>query len=109
MAFCAIKSVSSPIIVRTFLTVLYSPHSKDIYYISFPKDNLASKTVVYILWLTETVQTVSNMIDTFDMFSYNFGNASELNVVPSLMVYDSYSLWIWCVVMHVHLCFELLK
>ncbi|KAK0234623.1 hypothetical protein EDD85DRAFT_844740 [Armillaria nabsnona] len=50
-----------------------------IYYISFPKDNLWSKTVVYLLWLTETVETVSNMIDTFDMFCYNFGNVSELN------------------------------
>ncbi|PBK60776.1 hypothetical protein ARMSODRAFT_965672 [Armillaria solidipes] len=52
-----------------------------IYYISFPKDNLASKTVVYVLWLTETVQTVSTMIDTFDTFCYNFGNVSELNDV----------------------------
>ncbi|PBK98464.1 hypothetical protein ARMGADRAFT_872666, partial [Armillaria gallica] len=52
-----------------------------IYYISFPKDNLGYKTVVYLLWLTETVETVSNMIDTFDMFCYNFGNVSELNDV----------------------------
>ncbi|PBK63158.1 hypothetical protein ARMSODRAFT_963378 [Armillaria solidipes] len=50
-----------------------------IYYISFPKDNLASKMVVYVLWLTETVETVTNMIDTFDTFCYNFGNISELN------------------------------
>ncbi|PBK98531.1 hypothetical protein ARMGADRAFT_921158 [Armillaria gallica] len=54
---------------------------KDIYYISFPKDNLGSKTVVYVLWVTETVETVCNMIDTFDMFCYNFGNVSELNDV----------------------------
>ncbi|PBK82103.1 hypothetical protein ARMGADRAFT_896381, partial [Armillaria gallica] len=52
-----------------------------IYYISFPKDNLASKTVVYLLWLTETVQTVSNMIDTFDMFCTNFANVSGLDDV----------------------------
>ncbi|SJL06795.1 uncharacterized protein ARMOST_10137 [Armillaria ostoyae] len=50
-----------------------------IYYISFPKDNLPSKTVVYLLWLTETVQTVGNMIDTFDMFCYDFGNVSALD------------------------------
>ncbi|KAK0234870.1 hypothetical protein EDD85DRAFT_96004 [Armillaria nabsnona] len=52
-----------------------------IYYLSFPKDNLAYKTVVYLLWLTETVQTVSNTIDTFDMFCTNFGNVSGLDDV----------------------------
>ncbi|SJL06789.1 uncharacterized protein ARMOST_10131 [Armillaria ostoyae] len=52
---------------------------KDIYYISFPKDNLPYKTVVYVLWLTETVGTGSNMIDTFDTFCYNFGNVSALD------------------------------
>ncbi|PBK61030.1 hypothetical protein ARMSODRAFT_897309 [Armillaria solidipes] len=52
---------------------------KDIYYISFPNDHLATKTVVYVLWLAETVQTVSNMIDTFDTFCYDFGNVSELD------------------------------
>ncbi|SJL06897.1 uncharacterized protein ARMOST_10239 [Armillaria ostoyae] len=50
-----------------------------IYYISFPNDHLATKTVVYVLWLAETVQTVSNMIDTFDTFCYDFGNVSELD------------------------------
>ncbi|PBK82106.1 hypothetical protein ARMGADRAFT_884605, partial [Armillaria gallica] len=54
---------------------------KDIYYISFPRDDLASKTVVYLLWLAETVETVSNMIDTFDTFCYNFGNVSDLSDV----------------------------
>ncbi|PBK82091.1 hypothetical protein ARMGADRAFT_1171097 [Armillaria gallica] len=52
-----------------------------IYYISFPNDHLATKAVVYVLWLAETVQTVSNMIDTFDTFCYNFGNVSELDNV----------------------------
>ncbi|KAK0234856.1 hypothetical protein EDD85DRAFT_938990 [Armillaria nabsnona] len=54
-------------------------HQVYIYYISFPKDNLASKTVVYLLWLTETVQIVSNTIDTFDTFCTNFGNVSKLD------------------------------
>ncbi|PBK89250.1 hypothetical protein ARMGADRAFT_1033332 [Armillaria gallica] len=52
-----------------------------IYYISFPKDNLASKTVVYLLWLTETVQTATNIYYTFDTFCYDFGNLSGLDDV----------------------------
>ncbi|PBK88758.1 hypothetical protein ARMGADRAFT_936937, partial [Armillaria gallica] len=52
-----------------------------IYYISFPKDNLTSKTVVYLLWLTETVQTATNIYYTFDTFCHNFGNLSGLDDV----------------------------
>ncbi|KAK0216501.1 hypothetical protein EDD85DRAFT_869975 [Armillaria nabsnona] len=52
-----------------------------IYYISFPKDNLTSKTVVYLLWLTETVQTATNIYYTFDTFCYDFGNLSGLDDV----------------------------
>ncbi|PBK92399.1 hypothetical protein ARMGADRAFT_1103488 [Armillaria gallica] len=52
-----------------------------IYYISFPKDNLASKTVVYLLWLAETVQTATNIHYTFDTFCYDFGNLSGLDDV----------------------------
>ncbi|KAK0234823.1 hypothetical protein EDD85DRAFT_845475 [Armillaria nabsnona] len=52
-----------------------------IYYISFPEDNLTSKTVVYVLWLTETVQTATNIYYTFDTFCYNFGNLSGLDDV----------------------------
>ncbi|PBK61043.1 hypothetical protein ARMSODRAFT_965470 [Armillaria solidipes] len=76
--------VTGPLLIRCFLgLILYGILCNQvyIYYISFPKDNLASKTVVYVLWLTETVQTVSTMIDTFDTFCYNFGNVSELNDV----------------------------
>ena len=54
---------------------------KDIYYISFPKDNLASKTVVYLLWLIETAQTVTNIYYTFHTFCYNFGNLAGLDDV----------------------------
>ncbi|KAK0186998.1 hypothetical protein F5146DRAFT_1063213 [Armillaria mellea] len=52
-----------------------------IYYISFPKDNLASKTVVYLLWLIETAQTVTNIYYTFHTFCYNFGNLAGLDDV----------------------------
>ncbi|PBK82145.1 hypothetical protein ARMGADRAFT_1019899 [Armillaria gallica] len=52
-----------------------------IYYISFPKDNLMSKTVVYLLWLTETVQTATTIYYTFDTFCYDFGILSGLDEV----------------------------
>ncbi|KAK0234862.1 hypothetical protein EDD85DRAFT_938993 [Armillaria nabsnona] len=44
-------------------------------------DNLTSKTVVYVLWLTETVETVINIYDTFDIFCYDFGDLSGLDDV----------------------------
>ncbi|KAK0460152.1 uncharacterized protein EV420DRAFT_1268348 [Desarmillaria tabescens] len=59
-----------------FLTVLL-----DIYYISFLKDHLVTKSIVYVLWLVETVQTVINISDMFDIFCYDFGNLSELDNV----------------------------
>ncbi|PBK82084.1 hypothetical protein ARMGADRAFT_947084 [Armillaria gallica] len=52
-----------------------------IYYISFPKDTLTSKTVVYLLWVTETVQTATNIHYAFDTFCYDFGNLSGLDDV----------------------------
>ncbi|KAK0229723.1 hypothetical protein EDD85DRAFT_972123 [Armillaria nabsnona] len=52
-----------------------------IYYISFPNDNLTSRTVVYLLWLTETVQTVTNIYYTFHTFCDDFGNLSRLDDV----------------------------
>ncbi|KAK0234868.1 hypothetical protein EDD85DRAFT_95990 [Armillaria nabsnona] len=75
---------TGPLLIRCFLgLVLYGILCNQvyIYYLSFPKDDLASKTVVYVLWLTETVETVSNMIGTFDTFCYNFGNISTLSDV----------------------------
>ncbi|KAK0433684.1 hypothetical protein EV421DRAFT_2023332 [Armillaria borealis] len=76
--------LTGPLLIGCFLgLILYGILCNQvyIYYISFPKDNLASKTVVYVLWLTETVQTVIDIYDTFDTFCYNFGNVSELNDV----------------------------
>ncbi|SJL06877.1 uncharacterized protein ARMOST_10219 [Armillaria ostoyae] len=71
---------------------------KDIYYISFPKDDLASKTVVYVLWLTETVQTVIDIYDTFDTFCYNFGNVSGLNDAhPSWFMIPILSGFVGCI------------
>ncbi|SJL06818.1 uncharacterized protein ARMOST_10160 [Armillaria ostoyae] len=81
--------VTGPLLIGCFLgLILYGILCNQvyIYYISFPKDNLASKTVVYVLWLTETVQTVIDIYDTFDMFCYNFGNVSGL--------YDARLSWI---------------
>ncbi|KAK0433710.1 hypothetical protein EV421DRAFT_1741394 [Armillaria borealis] len=61
--------------------LIWHPVRSNIYYISFPKDNLTSKTVVYLLWLTETVQSVTNIYYTFDTFCYDFGNLSGLDDV----------------------------
>ncbi|KAK0477634.1 hypothetical protein IW261DRAFT_271095 [Armillaria novae-zelandiae] len=76
--------ITGPLLISCFLgLVLYGILCNQvyIYYISFPNDHLATKTVIYVLWLVETVQTVSNIIDTFDTFCYNFGNLSELDDV----------------------------
>ncbi|KAK0186993.1 hypothetical protein F5146DRAFT_985078 [Armillaria mellea] len=76
--------ITGPLLISCFLgLILYGILCDQvyIYYISFPNDHLATKTVVYVLWLAETVQTVSNIIDTFDTFCYNFGNVSELDNV----------------------------
>ncbi|KAK0234580.1 hypothetical protein EDD85DRAFT_87570 [Armillaria nabsnona] len=76
--------LTGPPLIRSFLgLILYGILCDQvyIYYISFPKDNLGYKTVVYLLWLAETVETVCNMISIFDAFCYNFGNVSELNDV----------------------------
>ncbi|SJL06894.1 uncharacterized protein ARMOST_10236 [Armillaria ostoyae] len=44
-------------------------------------DHLTSKTVVYVLWLTETVQSATNIYYTFGTFCYDFGNLSGLDDV----------------------------
>ncbi|KAK0234839.1 hypothetical protein EDD85DRAFT_95216 [Armillaria nabsnona] len=76
--------LTGPLLIGCFLSLILYGILCDqvyIYYISFPKDNLASKTVVYLLWLTETVQTVISIHDTFDTFCYDFGNLPGLNNV----------------------------
>ncbi|KAK0432594.1 hypothetical protein EV421DRAFT_1497785 [Armillaria borealis] len=76
--------VTGPLLISRFLgLILYGILCDQvyIYYISFPKDNLPYKTVVYLLWLTETVQTVIDIYDTFDTFCYDFGNLSGLDNV----------------------------
>ncbi|KAK0234846.1 hypothetical protein EDD85DRAFT_95324 [Armillaria nabsnona] len=73
---------TGPLLIGCFLgLILYGILCDQvyIYYISFPKDNLAHKAVVYLLWLTETVQTTTNIYYTFDTFCYNFGNLSGLD------------------------------
>ncbi|KAK0489801.1 hypothetical protein EDD18DRAFT_569922 [Armillaria luteobubalina] len=54
-----------------------------IYYISFPKDSLVSKTVVYLLWVSESVQTAIRIYDTFNTFCYQFGNIVVLDEVDT--------------------------
>ncbi|KAK0444993.1 uncharacterized protein EV420DRAFT_1768101 [Desarmillaria tabescens] len=76
--------IAGPLLIGCFLNcTLYGVLCNQvyIYYISFPKDRLVSKIVVYVLWLTETVQTIINIADTFKVFCYDFGNLSELDDV----------------------------
>ncbi|PBK60808.1 hypothetical protein ARMSODRAFT_965695 [Armillaria solidipes] len=93
--------VTGPLLIGCFLSlILYGILCNQvyIYYISFPKDNLASKTVVYVLWLTETVQTVIDINDTFDTFCYNFGNVSGLNDAhPSWFMIPILSGFVGCI------------
>ncbi|KAK0187001.1 hypothetical protein F5146DRAFT_1063222 [Armillaria mellea] len=79
-----LRETTGPLLAGCFLSlVLYGLlfNQVYVYYISFPNDNLAPKTIVYILWLTVTVQTFSNIIDTFKTFCYEFGNIYELDDV----------------------------
>ncbi|PBK61034.1 hypothetical protein ARMSODRAFT_965443 [Armillaria solidipes] len=76
--------LTGPLLIGCFLSLILYGILCDqvyIYYISFPKDNLTSKTVVYLLWLTETVQSATNIYYTFDTFCYDFGNVSGLDDV----------------------------
>ncbi|PBK61024.1 hypothetical protein ARMSODRAFT_678319 [Armillaria solidipes] len=76
--------LTGPVLIGCFLSLILYGILCDqvyIYYISFPKDNLTSRTVVYVLWLTETVQTATNIYYTFNTFCYDFGNLSGLDDV----------------------------
>ncbi|KAK0477639.1 hypothetical protein IW261DRAFT_271308 [Armillaria novae-zelandiae] len=81
-----VYKLTGPLLVGCFLgLVLYGILCDQvcIYYISFPKDNLVSKTVVYLLWVTATVQTAMNIYHTFDTFCYDFGNLGRLDEVDT--------------------------
>ncbi|KAK0201067.1 hypothetical protein DFS33DRAFT_1446648 [Desarmillaria ectypa] len=55
-----------------------------IYYVSFPKDPILSKFLIYLLLALETLQTVLFTIDLFDIFAANFGQTDVLNNVHTL-------------------------
>ncbi|KAK0218929.1 hypothetical protein IW262DRAFT_1462521 [Armillaria fumosa] len=77
---------TGPLLIGCFLSlVLYGILCDQIYiyYISFPKDNLASKTIVYLLWVTETAQTAATIYYTFNTFCYEFGNLGGLDDVAT--------------------------
>ncbi|KAK0502482.1 hypothetical protein EDD18DRAFT_1347096 [Armillaria luteobubalina] len=78
--------LTGPLLIGCFLSlVLYGILCDQvyIYYISFPRDNLASKTIVYLLWVTETAQTAVTIYYTFDTFCYEFGNLGGLDDVST--------------------------
>jgi hypothetical protein len=49
-----------------------------IYYMSFPKDRTSIKTLVFGLYLLETVQTILVTHDLFHAYAIGFGNLSQL-------------------------------
>ncbi|KAK0477641.1 hypothetical protein IW261DRAFT_1608969 [Armillaria novae-zelandiae] len=78
--------LTGPLLIGCFLSlVLYGILCDQvyIYYISFPKDNLTPKMIVYLLWVTETAQTAATIYYTFDTFCYKFGNLGGLDDVAA--------------------------
>ncbi|KAK0216504.1 hypothetical protein EDD85DRAFT_870002 [Armillaria nabsnona] len=79
-----VYKITGPLLVGCFLNLtLYGVLCNQvyIYYLSFPKDRLVSKCIVYVLWATETVQTLISISDIFDIFCYDFGNLAKLDDV----------------------------
>ncbi len=70
-------------IPATALHLTYSS-AVDIYYVSFPKDPILSKFLIYLLLALETLQTVLFTVDLFDIFATNFGQVDVLHNVHSL-------------------------
>jgi len=59
-----------------------------IYHVSFPKDNLKIKCLVYFVLAFETAQIVINGIDTWDLFANRFGDIGIL-ATPGLGAIDT--------------------
>ncbi|KAK0502467.1 hypothetical protein EDD18DRAFT_692431 [Armillaria luteobubalina] len=81
-----VYELTGPRLIGCFLSlVLYGILCDQvyIYYISFPKDNQASKMVVYLLWVSESVQTAMIIYYTFNTFCYEFGNLAGLDEVDT--------------------------
>ncbi|KAK0218931.1 hypothetical protein IW262DRAFT_1462523 [Armillaria fumosa] len=77
---------TGPLLIGCFLSLVFYGilcNQVYIYYISFPKDNLVSKTVVYLLWVAETVQTAIRVSYTFNTFCYEFGDLVGLDEVDT--------------------------
>ncbi|KAG7447175.1 uncharacterized protein BT62DRAFT_65335 [Guyanagaster necrorhizus] len=55
-----------------------------IYYVSFPKDPILSKFLIYLLLALETLQTVLFTVDLFDIFATSYGQIDVLNNVHCL-------------------------
>ena len=57
--------------------------AKDWYYLAFPRDTWQVKTVVTLVFLVETAQTIIITNDGFNVFARGFGNAMMLNKVQN--------------------------
>jgi hypothetical protein len=51
----------------------------DNYYLAFPKDRLYVKTLVSVLFVMETVQTILNTHDLYKMYAEGFANPEALD------------------------------
>jgi hypothetical protein len=53
----------------------------DNYYLAFPRDRLYVKSVVYTVFVIETVQTILNAYSVHKMYAAGFGNLAALGDV----------------------------
>ncbi len=106
MAFCVIKSVSGPIIIRTFLTVLYSPHSKT--YTTSPFQRILWRTrrsYIFSGWprlfrllptsitlSTRSVTTLGTFRDWMMSISYGSSSLFSLDLVRTYA--RTFTLWV---------------
>jgi hypothetical protein len=70
------KSVSVEKKIVRFLSLIYI---EDNYYLSFPKDPIYMKVLVYFSIILELLQTLLVTHDTYDIFVKGFGDIADLD------------------------------
>lgn len=68
------------------LTLLWCLNYTDLYHLSFPEDTTRTKTLVYVTFVLETLQTLLSTKTIFDAFVYGFlaPNLSSLDHIGNL-------------------------
>ena len=51
----------------------------DLFHIAFPKDSWIPKTIVYVIYVLETLQTILVTHDGYKYYAEGFGNVDALN------------------------------